>query len=202
MEFNKKLQALRNSRGLTQEQLASALFVSRAAVSKWESGRGYPNLDSLRDIAALFSVTVDELLSGEELLCAAKEGQMKATRRTRDLTFGLLDCAMLVLLFLPLFGNTGADGTVLSVSLIALRGVSLYLKAFYLIFVGCSLALGIITLALQWYSGKIWVKLKSNISILLQTGGVLLFIISSQPYAATLTFAFLVIKTLILIKER
>ncbi|MEE1197563.1 MAG: helix-turn-helix transcriptional regulator, partial [Acutalibacteraceae bacterium] len=42
MEFSQKLQELRRQKGLTQEQLAAALFVSRTAVSKWESGRGYP----------------------------------------------------------------------------------------------------------------------------------------------------------------
>ena len=42
MEFYEKLQALRREKGLTQEQLARQLYVSRTAVSKWESGRGYP----------------------------------------------------------------------------------------------------------------------------------------------------------------
>lgn len=64
MEFHETLQTLRKQRGLTQEQLAESLFVSRTAVSKWESGRGYPSIDSLKAIAAFFSVTVDELLSG------------------------------------------------------------------------------------------------------------------------------------------
>ena len=64
MEFNEKLQELRKQKGFTQEELAELLFVSRTAVSKWESGRGYPNIDSLKAISKLFSVTIDELLSG------------------------------------------------------------------------------------------------------------------------------------------
>ena len=60
MELNEKLQELRKKKGLTQEELAQALYVSRTAISKWESGRGYPNLDSLRGISKFFGVTVDE----------------------------------------------------------------------------------------------------------------------------------------------
>jgi len=67
MEFNDKLQQLRKEQGLTQEQLAEELYVSRSAISKWESGRGYPSFDSLKAISMLFSVSVDDLLSGEEL---------------------------------------------------------------------------------------------------------------------------------------
>ena len=61
MEFNEKLQSLRKQSGLTQEQLAEALYVSRTAVSKWESGRGTPSIDSLMAIARYFSVSVDSL---------------------------------------------------------------------------------------------------------------------------------------------
>ena len=73
MEFHEKLQELRKAKGLTQEELAKELYVSRTAVSKWESGKGYPNIDSLKEISKFFSVTIDELLSSEELITAAKD---------------------------------------------------------------------------------------------------------------------------------
>ena len=73
MEFNDKLQELRKQKGFTQEELAEVLFVSRTAISKWESGREYPNIDSLKAISKFFGVTIDELLSGDELLTIAEE---------------------------------------------------------------------------------------------------------------------------------
>ena len=73
MEFNEKLQELRKAKGITQEELAASLYVSRTAISKWESGRGYPNIESLKAIAIFFSVSVDELLSSDEILNIAEE---------------------------------------------------------------------------------------------------------------------------------
>ena len=63
MEIHEKLQELRKQKKLTQEELSEILFVSRTAISKWESGRGYPSIDSLKAIAEFFGVTIDELLS-------------------------------------------------------------------------------------------------------------------------------------------
>ena len=77
MEFHEKLQELRKQKGLTQEELAGHLYVSRTAVSKWESGRGYPGIDSLKAIAAFFSTTVDALLCTDEILAGL--GQMYVT---------------------------------------------------------------------------------------------------------------------------
>ena len=61
MEFHEKLQELRKQKKLTQEELSEVLFVSRTAISKWESGRGYPSIDSLKAIAEYFGITIDEL---------------------------------------------------------------------------------------------------------------------------------------------
>lgn len=66
MTFGEKLCKLRKSNALTQEELADKLYVTRTAVSKWETGNGYPAIDSLQQIAKLFGVTVDELLSDED----------------------------------------------------------------------------------------------------------------------------------------
>ena len=73
MEFNQKLIELRKKKGLTQEELGAILFVSRTAISKWESGRGYPNLDTLKTMSKFFGVTVDELLSCDQLLSVAEQ---------------------------------------------------------------------------------------------------------------------------------
>lgn len=73
MEFGEKLSELRKSRKLTQEELAKALYVSRTAISKWESGRGHPSIDSLKEISAFFSVSIDGLLSGEKIISIAKK---------------------------------------------------------------------------------------------------------------------------------
>ena len=104
MEFNEKLQELRKQKGLTQEQLAEQLYVSRAAVSKWESGRGYPNIDSLKEISKYFEVSLDELLSSEEILTVAEEDNRQKIHNLQDVVFGLLDCSIVMFFILPFFG--------------------------------------------------------------------------------------------------
>lgn len=199
MEFNEKLQELRQQKGLTQEELAEALFVSRTAISKWESGRGYPNIDSLKAIGKFFGVTVDELLSGDELLTIAEQDTKQKENRFRDLCFGFLDTAVIMLLFLPFFGQE-ANGTVRAVSLLSLIEVASYLKIGYIVIAALIAVYGVLTLALQNCSKAFWNRNKSKISLLLSVVGAVLFIISSQPYAAVFCFGFLIIKALMLIK--
>lgn len=91
MEFHEKLQELRKSRGLTQEELAGILFVSRTAISKWESGRGYPSIDSLKEISNYYSITIDDLLSGEKLLSIAEKENKANIRNICNLLFGTVD---------------------------------------------------------------------------------------------------------------
>ena len=201
MEFNEKLQELRKHKGLTQEELAELLFVSRTAVSKWESGRGYPNIDSLKAIARFFGVTIDELLSGDELLTIAEKDTEQKENHFRDLVFGLLDISVAVFFFLPLIGQK-VNGIIQEVSLLSLTGIASYLRiAYFVVAIGIAV-FGILTLALQKCQQLFWVRNKNRISLILNAVGVTLFIISTQPYAAILLFVFLVIKGLMLIKSR
>ena len=200
MEFNEKLQELRKQKGLTQEELAASLYVSRTAVSKWESGRGYPNIESLKAIAKFFSVTVDELLSTDEVLTIAEEDGKRKEKHLRDLMYGLLDICIALLLFLPFFAED-ADGIIQSVSLIALGGVQTYLKIAYLVVVITMTVMGVLTLTLQNCQVSVWVKNKTMVSLMLGAILVLLLMISSQPYAAVFAFVLLTIKALMLIKR-
>ena len=200
MEFNEKLQELRKQRGLTQEELAQALYVSRTAISKWESGRGYPNIESLKTIAKFFAITIDELLSGDELLTIAEEDNRQKGKYLRDLVFGLLDCSVAMSFFLPFFGEK-TGGVIREVSLLALAGVSSWLRTAYFAVVIRIILCGVLTLALQNCRQAFWDRNKNQISLLLNTVGTLLFMISLQPYAAAFLFVFLAIKVLMLIKK-
>ena len=197
MEFNEKLQELRRQKGLTQEQLAAELFVSRTAVSKWEQGKGYPSLDSLKRISEIFEVTVDELLSSEKVLSIAESESKEKRRRFLDLIFGFLDIAVISLLFLPFFAEK-SGASIQSASLLELSSVSAYIKVVYLVLTAVVSLFGVLTLALQGCKAAFWLKIKSSVSLTLSLALTLVFIISLQPYAAVFVLLFLIIKVMTL----
>ena len=201
MEFNEKLQELRKQKGLTQEELAQLLYVSRAAVSKWESGRGYPNIDSLKAIAKFFCVTVDDLLSGDQILTIAEEDKRRQEDRLRNLVFGVLDLSVVLFLFLPLFGQK-ADAGIQALSLLTLNGVPGYLPAAYGCMVAAMVVVGILTLSPLNRLWGFWQKHQQCLSLGLSMVSVLLLIATRQTYAASLLFIFLIIKVLMLIKRQ
>lgn len=200
MEFGKKLQELRKQKGLTQEELATRLYVSRTAVSKWESGRGTPSIASLKEIARFFSVTVDELLSSDELLSLADAHQRQTKKHLQDTVLGLLDLAASLLWFLPFFAVKG-EGSIRAVSLLFFDGVSLYLKVACFALVILTSILGIATLALQNWENFAWIKMKTPTSLSLGVLSVLVLTVCLQPYAAVFAFFLLISKALILVKR-
>lgn len=201
LEFNEKIQELRKQKGLTQEELAEILFVSRTAISKWESGKGYPNIDSLKAIAEFFNITIDELLSSKQLLFIAEHDSIAKTHQIRDLTFGLLDLSFLLLIFIPLFGQKDAD-YIRQVSLLSIESIPNYIKAVYFTIILLTAGFGIMLLTLQNWDNRIWMKIKIKISILLSVLSVLVFFATLEPYIATFSFVLLIIKVSLLLKRQ
>ena len=199
MEFCQKLQELRKGKGLTQDELAKRLFVSRTAISKWESGRGYPNIQSLKEIANFFSVTVDELLSGEEVIKIAEEDNARKQKHARDWVFGVLDIGALLLFFLPFFADRSGN-SVQTGAFLMLTGMQPYLKILYAIALGGMALLGFLRLALQKCSFSFWEKTKNIFSFSVNALVLLLFIVSLQPYPSILVFVPLIIKLSTFIK--
>lgn len=200
MKFNQKLQKLRKQKKLTQEELAGLLFVSRTAILKWESGRGYPSIDSLKTIAEFFSVSVDELLSEEELADDAEQKDIRKIQHVHSVMFGLLDCVVAVVFFLPFFGQR-TGGIIYEIPLLSLTETQWYVRASYLAIVLLTVNWGIAELALQNYQGTGWIKCKNTVSVLLSASGTLIFAAGLQSYAAAFMLMFLLIKG-ILLKKR
>ena len=67
MTFGEKLKKLRINNGLTQDELAERIYVTRTAISKWETDKGYPNIDSLKQLSNLFKISIDELISDSDV---------------------------------------------------------------------------------------------------------------------------------------
>lgn len=138
-------------------------------------------------------------MSSEELLVIAEDDHKQKEMHIRDMIYGLLDCSVAMFFFLPFFGQK-VNTIIQEVSLLSFTEIAPYLRTAYFAIVIGIIASGILTLALQNLHQAFWVKNKSKTSVSLNAVGVLLFIISSQPYAAVFLFIFLAIKVLMLIK--
>ena len=66
MKISKTLKRLRSEKGITQEQLAEKLFISRQSVSSWENDRTQPDLEMLGRLSEIFEVSVEELVYGQK----------------------------------------------------------------------------------------------------------------------------------------
>ena len=192
MEFHEKLQELRKSKGLTQEELAKELYVSRTAISKWESGRGYPSIDSLKQIADYFSVTIDELLSGEKLLSIAeKENKLKL--------FAMADMCSIMLISLPLYPNT-ADGFVYSVNLLTYAETTPVLRLIHWALFVLLILAGVLKMVLIKSGVESGNKMLTGLSMVLSIAAVVFLAMTREAYATVVVFLLLVIKGVLLLK--
>ena len=81
-----RLCELRKARNLSQEELASKLGVSRQAVSKWERSEASPDTDNLIQLAALYNISLDELLNGKEAISLIEESSKEEKSRTIEIS--------------------------------------------------------------------------------------------------------------------
>ena len=200
MEFNEKLQELRKSKGLTQEELAEKLFISRTAISKWESGRGYPSLDSLKEIARFFSVTIDDLICSDEMISVAENEKREFADKYVSLICSVMDILPIMLLFIPAFGNGTASPE--TVSLFGLTGIAPWLKTVFAVIIGITILNDICGAIIANFSKPVWNRHRLVTGVGLSILSVTVFIVTRQPYAGIVCFAFLVIKGFLIVKVK
>ena len=200
MEFNEKLQELRKSRGLTQEELAEALFVSRTAISKWESGRGYPSIDSLKEISKYFSVTIDELLTGEKLISIAEKENKSNIQKLCDLLTGIVDLFSFILIVLPLYPNP-INGYIYSVNLFAYTETTSFNRMLYWIMFLALVLVGAVKIIITHFELNKGQKIVTAFSIVLSILAVLFLAMTREAYAVTIAFFLFVVKGILLFKH-
>ena len=199
MEFNEKLQELRKARGLTQEELAEALFVSRTAISKWESGRGYPSIDSLKQIANYFSISIDELLSGERLITIAENENRTNLKKMGNMLFGVVDIFSFIMIILPLYPNK-IDDYIYSVNLFNYTQTAVFNLVIMWSFYLALILIGISKILLTQLNIEKGQKVITNISLVLGILAVLYLAMTRDAYAITVVFVLLIIKVMLLFK--
>ena len=199
MEFNEKLQLLRKNKGITQEELADELYVSRTAISKWESGRGYPNIESLKEISKYFSVSIDDLLSADKLILLAEKENKENISKLCDFMLGIVDLFSFVLIVLPLYPNE-IQGFVYSVSLLDYTQISsINLKAYWVLYIALFVSGAVKLLSTRAKAEKIKKSITAT-SVILNLFMVIFLALTREAYAVVVVFLLLVAKVGIIYK--
>lgn len=198
MELSEKIQKLRKEHNLTQEQFAEKLFVSRTAVSKWETGRGMPSMESLQMITRLFHITLDELLSTEEIVVIAESENKENIKRFASYMDGIINLAALLTLLLPLY-KVEDNGFFYSIPLYQLGGwQGLVFWIAPIIMILC----GIVELLLIGREQEKLIGIISAVGTIAHVSAITLLIVSGHPYPTVLSFFMFALKGVLLLKKR
>lgn len=197
MEFKAKLQQLRKASSLTQEELAVKLFVSRTAISKWETGKGYPNLESLQGISKIFNITINDLLSSEEILVISQEDKRNTSLFYTVFSFMTFDILTVLLMFLPMFSNR-VTIPILMINIFKYETTAFLKVILYIFFSGSGILA--ITECIAFFKYKHKIHYFLLLSLLF--GAVFLFYIINirEPYPTSILFIFLVLKAILFFK--
>ena len=197
MELSEKIQKLRKEHNMTQEQFAEKLFVSRTAVSKWETGRGMPSMESLQMIAKLFHITLDELLSTEEIVVIAESENKENIKRFASYMDGVINLAALLGLLLPLY-KVEDNGFFYSIPLYQLGGwQGLVFWIAPIIMILC----GIVELLLIGREQEKRIGIISTVGTIAHVSAITLLIVSGHPYPTVLLFFMFALKGVLLLKK-
>ena len=199
MEFHEKLQQLRKQKGLTQEQLAEQLFVSRTAVSKWESGKGYPNIESLKYISKFFSITIDDLLSSEELIDLAQNENNTNLNKIYEFLIGTLDVLAIMFFVLPFYGHS-KDGYIYSVNLFQFKDTTFVNLVFYWVIFSLLIVGGVLELLFLYLEKENQWNLVQKAALGIDIFGVMFFAMAREPYVNVFLFLFLISKVVIMFR--
>ena len=103
MELNERLAQLRKEHGLSQNDLAEKLNVSRQAISRWEQGLAMPSSDNLIYLSRLYGITLDELIHGKK-----EGGAEKKQNNRRSPPFLVQTCMCVAIVILIIIGVISA----------------------------------------------------------------------------------------------
>lgn len=201
MEFNEKLQQLRKKNKLTQEQLAEKLYVSRTAISKWESAKGYPNIESLKCISKLFSVSIDELLSSDELITLAECENRSSIKRIYRLISGIIDLMAISFIVLPLYAKEVGNDIIYSVNLLSFTDTSNINCYIYWAISLLIIGMGIGILIFYRLEKESWLYFTIKLSIAQSAVAICLFSAAREPYVTILLFVFFMMKIFVFWKQ-
>ena len=172
MTLGENLQRLRKARGLSQDEVAQKLYLSRQSVSKWENNQAEPGVENLKVLARLYGVTIDELVGN---MLEADGPEEDCWPQPADL-FSLALSARLITAFYGVFfvyGELLFYTWDLLVLLIGLRFRNQFLWAASLALGGTSLLIHLLIAArMLWYSGA-----EDTFPFLIVTGGIVLMLV-------------------------
>lgn len=98
MEIGKKLKEARINSGLTQEQVAEDIKVTRQTISNWENERSYPDIMNVIDLSNLYSLSLDDLLKGDDKMIEHLEENTNIVKSNRKLIAAIMIDVLLVIL--------------------------------------------------------------------------------------------------------
>lgn len=157
-------------------------------------------MESLKCLSKLFGISIDELLSNDELLELAERDKRANIGRVIGLVFGALDVIALAFLFLPLFGQQEGD-YIRAVTLLNHTGISEVLQWLYVGYLILLSSFGVFELAAELIDHEKWLSLCRLCSLALHAAAIFLFAVSRQPYVTALLFLLFMVKVVLLIQE-